>query len=136
MRGVNNWDLVDTSAPYIVGEHLKTRARHLLDQLAGSTILWERRVAIVATLALIKHGEPGDTFRIARKLLSDRHDLMHKAVGWALREAGRASRPELLDFLRQHYSSLPRTTLRYAIEHFTPEQRKQLLAGNFDALNN
>lgn len=129
-EGINNWDLVDTSAPYIVGEHLRTRPRHLLDTLADSPILWERRIAIVATLALIKTGEIDDTFRIAAKLLSDKHDLMHKAVDWALRETGKISRPALVRFLREHYSSVPRTALRYAIEHFPPGQRKQMLAGN------
>jgi 3-methyladenine DNA glycosylase AlkD len=131
-QGVNNWDLVDTSAPYIVGAHLLTRKRTILDKLAASTVLWERRISIVSTLTLIKHGEIDDTFRIARKLLPDRHDLTHKAVGWALRETGRQSRPALLEFLRSHYASLPRTSLRYAIEHFTPEQRKSLLAGSFE----
>ncbi|MBV9155464.1 MAG: DNA alkylation repair protein [Acidobacteriaceae bacterium] len=128
---INNWDLVDTSAPYIVGEHLKTRARNLLDQLARSDIVWERRIAIVSTLALIKQGEIEDTFRIAQMLLSDKHDLIHKAVGWALREAGKVARPALLTFLAQHHKSIPRTTLRYAIEHFPPDQRKQILTGNF-----
>lgn len=127
--GINNWDLVDTSAPYIVGEHLKTRSRDVLDTLAESSVLWERRIAIVSTLALIKTGEIEDTFRIARKLLSDKHDLMHKAVGWALRETGKVSRPALKAFLRKHYNLIPRTALRYAIEHFPPEQRKQILAG-------
>jgi 3-methyladenine DNA glycosylase AlkD len=130
--GINNWDLVDTSAPYIVGAHLLTRERTILDQLALSPVLWERRIAIVSTLTLIKHGQLEDTFRIARQLLPDRHDLTHKAVGWALREAGRHSRPALLQFLRSHYNVLPRTSLRYAIEHFNPEQRKQLLSGCFE----
>ena len=128
---INNWDLVDTSAPYILGEHLKTRTRHILDKLAASPLLWERRIAIVATLALIKNGELNDTFRVARKLLSDRHDLIHKAVGWALREAGIRSRLKLIEFLRRNYSKLPRTTLRYAIEHFPLDERKRILAGNF-----
>jgi 3-methyladenine DNA glycosylase AlkD len=127
---VNNWDLVDTSAPYIVGEHLKTRSRDLLDTLANSPILWERRIAIVSTLALIKTGEIEETFRIAARLLSDKHDLMHKAVGWALRETGKVSREALVRFLQAHYASMPRTALRYAIEHFPPEQRKQMLAGS------
>ncbi len=129
---VNNWDLVDTSAPYILGEHLKTRPRGLLDKLAGSAILWERRIAIVSTLALIKKGEIDDTFRTARKLLGDTHDLIQKAVGWALREAGRVSRPALVDFLQTHYARLPRTTLRYAIEHFGPEERSRMLRGDFN----
>jgi 3-methyladenine DNA glycosylase AlkD len=127
----NNWDLVDTSAPYIVGEYLKRRPRKWLDRLAGSRNLWKRRIAIVSTLALVRSGEIDDTFRIAGKLLRDRHDLIHKAVGWALREAGKVSRPALLNFLRNHYASMPRTTLRYAIERFRPAQRRQILAGKF-----
>lgn len=132
---INNWDLVDASAPYLVGEHLVTRKRTILDKLAASPILWERRISIVSTFAFVKRGELDDTFRIARKLLPDRHDLTHKAVGWALREAGTKSRPALLDFLRTHYTAIPRTSLRYAIEHFAPAHRKQLLSGNFEGLN-
>jgi 3-methyladenine DNA glycosylase AlkD len=132
--GINNWDLVDTSAPYIVGKHLLTRKRAILDKLSASANLWERRISIVSTLTLIKHGQLEDTFRIAHRLLPDRHDLTHKAVGWALRETGRQSRPALLEFLRANYASVPRTSLRYAIEHFSPEHRKQLLAGSFDGL--
>jgi len=126
---INNWDLVDTSTREILGDYVRTRSRDLLDELAGSSLLWERRMAIVSTLRLIKEGEIGDTFRIAEKLLRDKHDLIQKAVGWALREAGKVSRPALLKFLRKHYSELPRTTLRYAIEHFSPEERKQILTG-------
>ncbi len=129
---MNNWDLVDTAAPYIVGEYLKGRPRDLLDALAASNNLWERRIAIVSTLALIRHGETKDTFRIARKLLSDEHDLIHKAVGWALRETGKVSRPHLLSFLRKHHASMPRTTLRYALEHFPATERKQILNGIFN----
>jgi 3-methyladenine DNA glycosylase AlkD len=127
----NNWDLVDTSAPYIVGEHLKRRPRKLLDRLAASPNVWKRRIAIVSTLPLIGNGEIDDTFRIAKKLLRDPHDLIHKAMGWALREAGKVSRPALLNFLRNHYSVVPRTTLRYAIERFPATQRKKILAGEF-----
>lgn len=129
---INNWDLVDTSAPYIVGEHLKTRSRDLLDRLADSEAVWERRIAIVSTATLIKNGELADTFRIAKKLLCDKHDLVQKAVGWMLRETGKVSRPALLRFLKRHYSSMSRTALRYAIEHFSPQERKRLLAGEFD----
>jgi 3-methyladenine DNA glycosylase AlkD len=125
----NNWDLVDTSAPYIVGVHLKKRPRELLDRLAASRNLWKRRIAIVSTLTLIRDGQIDDTFRIARKLLRDQHDLIHKAAGWMLREAGKVSRPALLNFLRNHYSAVPRTTLRYAIERLPQAQRRQILAG-------
>jgi 3-methyladenine DNA glycosylase AlkD len=127
--GINNWDLVDASAPYILGDYLKTRPRYLLYKLAGSSSLWERRIAIVSTLAFIKNGDLEDTFRIAELLLSDNHDLIHKAVGWALRETGKVSRAALLKFLAKHYARIPRTALRYAIEHFDPEQRKQILTG-------
>ncbi len=128
----NNWDLVDTSAPYIVGAHLLNRSRDVLFALASSRDLWERRIAIVATFAFLRAGETDDTFHIATLLLSDSHDLIHKAVGWALREAGRVSRKQLVAFLRKHYPSIPRTTLRYAIEHFPDKQRRQVLAGKFD----
>lgn len=129
--GINNWDLVDLSAPYILGEHLRTRPRGLLDRLAESPNLWERRIAIVSTFSLIRAGEIADTFRIAEKLLADKHDLIHKAVGWALRETGKVSRPALLGFLKKHYPRMPRTALRYAVEHFSPEERKEMLAGRF-----
>jgi 3-methyladenine DNA glycosylase AlkD len=130
-RFVNNWDLVDTSAPYIVGEHLLTRPRRILYRLARSRNLWERRIAIVSTLTLIRAGEIEDTFAIAKVLLADDHDLIHKAVGWMLREAGKQSAPALLRFLKQNYSALPRTALRYAIERFPAKQRKEMLAGKF-----
>ena len=128
---MNNWDLVDAAAYHILGEHLKTRSRRLLDRLAAAPNLWERRIAIVSTLALIRGGEIADTYRIARKLLRDPHDLIHKAVGWALRETMKVSPDSLLGFLRRHYAILPRTTLRYAIERFPPARRKRLLAGQF-----
>lgn len=127
--GINNWDLVDASAPYILGDYLKTRPRDLLSKLAASSNLWERRIAIVSTLTFIKGGEIDETFRIAELLLSDNHDLIHKAVGWALRETGKVSRAALSNFLTKHYARVPRTALRYAIEHFDPKQRKQILAG-------
>ena len=126
---VNNWDLVDTSAPYIVGQHLLTRPRKVLYRLAKSRNLWERRIAIVSTFAFIKAGEIEDTFAIAKLLLKDDHDLIHKAVGWALREAGKQSATALVRFLKHNYAALPRTTLRYAIERFPAPQRKRLLAG-------
>jgi 3-methyladenine DNA glycosylase AlkD len=128
---INNWDLVDGSAPYIVGQHLLTRPRRILYRLAKSRSLWERRIAIVSTLTLIRVGEIEDTFAIARLLLEDDHDLIHKAVGWMLRESGKQSAPGLLRFLEQNYSALPRTTLRYAIERFPAARRKKMLAGVF-----
>lgn len=130
-RRANNWDLVDSSAPYILGEHLKTKPRRVLDRLATSKLVWERRIAIVATLALIRAGELEDTFRIAEKLLSDRHDLIHKAVGWMLREAGKISSDKLRTFLRRHYEQIPRTTLRYAMERFPALDRRRILEGIF-----
>jgi len=126
---VNNWDLVDTSAPYIVGQHLLTRPRKILYRLAKSKDLWERRIAIVSPQSLIRAGEIEDTFAIAKILLLDDHDLIHKAVGWMLREAGKQSAPALVRFLKEHYAQMPRTALRYAIERFPAERRKKMLAG-------
>jgi 3-methyladenine DNA glycosylase AlkD len=129
--GINNWDLVDASAPYIVGAHLRTRSRRSLDRLSKSKNIWERRIAIVATLDLLKQGELDSTFRIAEVLLNDKHPLIHKAVGWALRESGKVSEERLIAFLQSHYSRLPRTALRYAIERFPLERRKRMLDGDF-----
>jgi 3-methyladenine DNA glycosylase AlkD len=126
---VNNWDLVDTSARYIVGEHLRHRSRRRLYRLARSLNLWERRIAMVSSHAWIADGDTQDAYAIAQLLCEDEHDLIQKAVGWTLREAGRRSRAALLDFLRKHYTRLPRTTLRYAIEHLAPAQRKRILSG-------
>jgi 3-methyladenine DNA glycosylase AlkD len=130
---INNWDLVDASCRPILGEHLKTNSRTILDKLCRSRNLWERRIAIISTLAFIRSGDLDDAFRLAEALLSDKHDLMHKAVGWVLREAGTKDRARLLVFLKTHYARIPRTTLRYAIEHFPPDQRKKLLAGKFQS---
>ncbi len=132
--GINNWDLVDTSAPYIVGQYLLNRPRAVLRKLAKSKNIWERRIAIVSTFAFIRAGQTEDTFAIAQMLLADEHDLIHKAVGWALREAGKTNADLLLGFLEAHYDRLPRTALRYAIERFAPEERKRFLAGNFGAV--
>jgi 3-methyladenine DNA glycosylase AlkD len=128
---VNNWDLVDTSAPYILGEHLLTRPRGPLKRLAKSRNLWERRMAIVATLPWIRQGDLDDTFRIAAMLLADQHDLIHKAVGWMLRETGKRSTRALLQFIEENYTAMPRTALRYAIERLPEEQRKRILSGAF-----
>jgi 3-methyladenine DNA glycosylase AlkD len=113
---VNGWDLVDTSAPHIVGRHLLTRSRKPLDRLVRSKSLWERRIAILATHYFIRNGELTDTFRLAERLLHDEHDLIHKAVGWMLREAGQRDAQALYAFLDAHASEMPRTMLRYALE--------------------
>ena len=129
---INNWDLVDASARPILGEHLKTHPRKVLRKLAKSKSLWERRIAIVSTMTLVWAGELDDAMEIAEMLLDDEHDLIHKAIGWVLREAGIESRTRLTAFLEKHYARMPRTTLRYAMEHFPPEQRKKVLRGSFD----
>jgi 3-methyladenine DNA glycosylase AlkD len=131
-RFINNWDLVDLSAPRIVGVWLKDKSRAPLYRLARSGLLWERRIAMLSCFAFIYDGDCRDALAIARLLLGDRHDLMHKAVGWMLRETGkRCSEKELLAFLRANYARLPRTALRYAIERFPEKRRKRLLAGDF-----
>ncbi|MBP6945608.1 DNA alkylation repair protein [Patescibacteria group bacterium] len=127
---VNNWDLVDTSAYHIVGAYVYEEPSNLLEKLAGSKNLWERRIAIVATFYFICHGQPEITFRIAKLLLADSHDLIHKAVGWMLREAGkRCSEKELEVFLKMHYQRMPRTMLRYAIERLPEVKRRAYLKG-------
>jgi 3-methyladenine DNA glycosylase AlkD len=130
-RHIDNWDLVDASAPNIVGEHLVRRSRRVLYRLADSPVLWERRIAMVATFTFISRGDLEDTFGIADRLLADEHDLIHKATGWMLREAGIVSRPRMMAFLKRNYSRMPRTALRYAIEHLPEIQRKKALKGLF-----
>ena len=126
---INNWDLVDSSAEFIVGEHLRGRDRSLLDDLAASGSLWERRVAVLATFQFIKHGDTATTFALAERLLTDREDLMHKAVGWMLREVGkRVSREQLTGFLDAHAAAMPRTMLSYATEHLEPAERARYRA--------
>jgi 3-methyladenine DNA glycosylase AlkD len=126
---LNNWDLVDASAEFIVGEHLHDRDRSLLDVLAASGSLWERRVAVLSTFAFIKAGDPSTTLTLAERLLTDREDLMHKAVGWMLREIGkRVSRDVLTGFLDVHAAAMPRTMLSYATEHLDPEERARYRA--------
>ncbi len=128
---INNWDLVDASAPYLLGQWLvdKPDERVRLDKLARSKSLWEQRIAMVATLALIRAGQYEDTVRLAQQFLSHRHDLMHKACGWMLREAGKRHPKTLQTFLDQHASAMPRTMLRYAIERLPERERKAYLAG-------
>jgi 3-methyladenine DNA glycosylase AlkD len=125
---INNWDLVDLSAPNIVGAHLESRARAPLDKLAKSKDLWERRIAIVATYWLIRLHQFDDTLRIATALLGDKHDLIHKAVGWMLREVGKRDESVLERYLDEHANTMPRTALRYSIERMTPERRKHYMA--------
>lgn len=126
---VNNWDLVDSSAYKIVGDYLQDRSRKLLYRLAKSKVLWERRIAIIATLAFIHEHDFEDTMEIAELLLKDSEDLIHKAVGWMLREVGKRNRSLEEAFLKQHYHDMPRTMLRYAIEKFPEATRKRYLAG-------
>ncbi len=131
-KGVNNWDLVDLSAPKIVGDYLLKKDRGILYKLAKSENLWEKRIAIVSTFAFIREGELVDTLKISKILLKDKHDLIHKAVGWMLREVGKKNKDVLEKFLRENYDELPRTTLRYAIERFEEGERKGWLRGNRD----
>jgi 3-methyladenine DNA glycosylase AlkD len=127
---INNWDLVDSSADKIVGAYLLRRDRTMLVTLAKSKSLWERRIAIIATYAFIKNGESEWTLKIAALLLKDKHDLIHKAVGWMLREVGKRVSQDVEEaFLSWHYKKMPRTALRYAIEKFSPEKRKAYLQG-------
>ncbi len=125
---INNWDLVDVSAPGIVGAHLYERDRVVLDELAASASLWERRIAVLATAWFIKRGDYQPTLRIARLLLKDEHDLIHKAVGWMLREVGKQDGAVLLGFLDRYARTMPRTMLRYAIEKLDAGQRARYMA--------
>ena len=133
-KRINNWDLVDTSAPQIVGEYLRPLSplrgemeRGVLVQLAHSKNLWERRIAILATFTFIRHNEFNQTLHLAKLLLNDKHDLIHKAAGWMLREVGKKSEPTLKKFLGQHAHEMPRTMLRYAIEKLSPNERQKFL---------
>jgi 3-methyladenine DNA glycosylase AlkD len=126
---INNWDLVDASAPGIVGGFLVERDRAPLSRLAGSASLWERRIAVVATQHFIRRGDFADTLRLAGLLLGDREDLIHKAVGWMLREVGKRDQAVLEGFLGEHCRRMPRTMLRYAIERFPEMRRQQYLRG-------
>lgn len=127
LKYVNNWNLVDASAHLIIGAHLWDKDRSLLFQLATSEILWERRISIVATWYFIRKNDLACTFKIASLLKCDTHDLIHKAVGWMLREAGKRDQTQLVTFLEQYMCEMPRTMLRYAIEKFPEDIRKSYL---------
>jgi 3-methyladenine DNA glycosylase AlkD len=128
---VNNWDLVDISAPPLVGAYLVDRSRKPLYRLAKSASLWERRIAIVATQHFIRQNDFADTLKISHLLLGDEEDLIHKAVGWMLREVGKRHQPTLEDFLHETAAAMPRTMLRYAIERFPEARRRAYLQGTF-----
>ena len=124
---VNNWNLVDSSAPYIAGPYLLQRDRSVLATLAQSSTLWDRRIAVLSTFAFIRANDPADTLALCETLLSDKHDLMHKACGWMLREVGKRDEATLRAFLHQHHGTMPRTMLRYAIEKLEETERKAWL---------
>lgn len=128
-KGINNWDLVDLSAPKIVGAYLIDKEKDLLYKFARSRDLWEKRMSIISTQAFIREHYFDDTLNISEILLSDKHDLIHKAVGWMLREVGNRDMETEEEFLRKHYKKVPRTMLRYAIEKFTEQKRNAYLKG-------
>lgn len=127
-RWVNNWDLVDLSAPNIVGTWLLERPRPMLAEWAASENLWQRRIAVLATAAFIRRGQFADTLALCEQLLADKQDLMHKACGWMLREVGKRDEAVLKGFLKQHAARMPRTMLRYAIERLPEAERARWLA--------
>ena len=127
-KGINNWDLVDLSAPYILGDYLKDKTdRNVLYDLAGSSVMWERRIAVVSTLMLIRHGQFDDTIRLAEALIDSKHDLMQKSIGWMLREVGKRDKGLLVQFIEKHKHEMPRTVLRYAIEKFPEPERREFM---------
>ncbi len=128
-KNINNWDLVDVTAPGIVGHFLFDKKKNVLYDLARSENLWERRIAIVSTFDFIRKQEFQETLALSEILLNDPHDLIHKAVGWMLREVGKKDEAVLEEFLKQHYNIMPRTMLRYAIEKFDEWKRKAYLLG-------
>ncbi|PIE01481.1 MAG: DNA alkylation repair protein [Acidobacteria bacterium] len=126
---INNWDLVDGSAPQILGTHLLHTDRSLLYRLADSDSLWERRIAVLACFTFIRHSSYDDILKLAAILLHDPEDLMHKAIGWMLREVGKRDFQTEDEFLKTHYRQMPRTMLRYAIEKYPEEKRQAYLKG-------
>ncbi len=128
-KNINNWDLVDLSAPNIVGNYLLDKDRKILYKLANSNHLWEKRIAIISTFVFIRKNQFSDSLKIAEILLMDKHDLIHKAVGWMLREIGKRDFNAENEFLKKNYRKIPRTMLRYAIEKFPEKLRKDYLSG-------
>lgn len=124
---INNWDLVDLTAPTIVGDYLIGKSHDILYKLADSTLLWNQRIAVISTFTFIKSNDFTDIYALSEKLLFHKHDLMQKAIGWMLREAGKRDKKQLMDFLDLHSHEMPRTMLRYAIEKFSEEERKHYM---------
>ncbi|MGL5319082.1 MAG: DNA alkylation repair protein, partial [Bacteroidales bacterium] len=127
MRQINNWDLVDLSAPKIIGKYLENRDRSLLYKLVKSENLWERRISVITTLAFVRNNDLKDALSLCEILLQDPEDLMRKAVGWVLREIGKKDEQTLKEFLKAHIGRLSRTSLRYAIERLSPEERSYFM---------
>ena len=128
-KRINNWDLVDLTADKIIGHYLINRNKEILYKLAKSNNLWERRISIISTFHFIKNNQFQETLKISQILLNDKHDLIHKAVGWMLREIGKRNQPIEEEFLKKNYKSMPRTMLRYAIEKFPEDKRLAYLKG-------
>ena len=126
-KRINNWDLVDLSCRFIIGEYLLDKSRDILYQLAQSPLLWDNRIAIVSTYAFIRKGQLEDTYVLSDIMMHHPHDLMHKAIGWMLREAGKRNPERLYDYVMSHRADMPRTMLRYAIEKFSPKERAILM---------
>ena len=126
-KRINNWDLVDLSCRFIIGEYLLAKSRDILYHLAQSPLLWDNRIAIVSTYAFIRKGQLEDTYALSDIMMQHPHDLMHKAIGWMLREAGKRNPERLYDYVMSHRADMPRTMLRYAIEKFSPKERAILM---------
>lgn len=126
-KRINNWDLVDLSCRFIIGEYLLDKSRDILYQLSQSSLLWDNRIAIVSTYAFIRKGQLEDTYALSDLMMQHPHDLMHKAIGWMLREAGKRNPERLYDYVMSHRADMPRTMLRYAIEKFSPKERTILM---------
>ena len=132
-KHINNWNLVDVTCPHVTGKHLIDKDRTILYKWAKSEDLWTKRIAMVSTFSFIRKNDLEDTFKIAEILLHDEHDLIHKAVGWMLREAGKRDLKREETFLKKYYKTMPRTMLRYAIEKFPETKRQKYLKGNLDS---